>query len=124
LLSWLFPKKRLQPHNSHSKFRPRIIQRPVSRSSLVAPQDDDEISLLDLLIVLAKHKRLILGLPLIAAVLAAGYSVQIPNTYTATTRVLPPQIQSSALISINGTGTNIGQVLASKLHKARLIPAL
>jgi tyrosine-protein kinase Etk/Wzc len=69
---------------------------PSAAAASSPPQDDDEINLLDLLIVLAKYKKLILGLPLIAAVLAAGISLLIPNTYTATTRILPPQGQSSA----------------------------
>jgi uncharacterized protein involved in exopolysaccharide biosynthesis len=36
---------------------------------------DDGVSLLDLLIVLVKHKMLILGFPFVVAVLAAGYSL-------------------------------------------------
>ncbi|MBE0621244.1 MAG: lipopolysaccharide biosynthesis protein, partial [Burkholderiales bacterium] len=59
--------------------------------------EDDEISLLDLLIVLAKHKKLILGLPFFVAILAAIYSLFMPISYTATTKILPPlQGQSSA----------------------------
>ena len=58
--------------------------------------DDDEISLLDLLIVLAKHKKLVLGLPFVVAILAAGISLLLPNIYTGTTRILPPQGQSSS----------------------------
>lgn len=69
---------------------------PSAAAASSPPQDDDEISLLDLLIVLANHKKLILGLPLVVAVLAAGFSLLMPNIYTATTRILPPQSQSSA----------------------------
>lgn len=58
--------------------------------------DDDEISLLDLLIVLAKHKKLILGLPFVVAVIAALYSLTLPAIYTATTKILPPQQGQSA----------------------------
>src|SRR5947209_2598397 len=57
---------------------------------------DDEISLLDLLIVLAKHKRIVLGVPLVAAVVAAIISFVMPNIYTGTTRILPPQQSASA----------------------------
>jgi len=57
---------------------------------------DDEISLLDLAIVLAKHKNLVLGFPLVVAILAAGISLLLPNIYTGTTRILPPQGQSSS----------------------------
>jgi tyrosine-protein kinase Etk/Wzc len=59
--------------------------------------DDDEISLLDLLIVLAKHKKLVLGLPFVTAMLAAGISFLLPISYTGITKILPPQqSQSSA----------------------------
>ena len=64
--------------------------------------DDEEISLLDLLIVLAKHKKLILGLPFAAAVVAVGYSLSLPNIYTGTTRILPPQQNQSAAIAMLG----------------------
>lgn len=58
---------------------------------------DDEISLLDLLLVLAIHKKLILGLPAVASLLAIVVSLLLPNIYTGTTRILPPQqAQSSA----------------------------
>ena len=57
-----------------------------------SPQaDDDEINLFDLLIVLAKHKLLVLGFPAVAAVLAVIISLLQPNIYTATTKILPPQ---------------------------------
>lgn len=61
-----------------------------------ATNHEDEISLLDLAIVLAKHKKLILGLPFGAAVVAAGISLLLPNIYTGTTRILPPQQSQSA----------------------------
>ena len=57
---------------------------------------DDEVSLLDLLIVLAKHKRVVLGVPLVAAIGAAVISFLLPNIYTGTTRILPPQQSASA----------------------------
>jgi len=56
-----------------------------------ATTGDDEISLLDILIVLAKHKRLVLGLPIAAAVVSVVVSLLLPNVYTGTTRILPPQ---------------------------------
>jgi len=57
---------------------------------------DDEVSLLDLLIVVAKHKRLVLGVPFGAAISAAAISLFMPNYYTGTTRILPPQQSASA----------------------------
>lgn len=59
--------------------------------------DEDEISLLDLLIVLGKYKGMIIGVTFFVALLAVGGSLLMPNIYTGTTRILPPQqSQSSA----------------------------
>src|SRR5207245_10451796 len=52
--------------------------------------------LLDLLIVLAKHKRIVLGVPFATAVVAAFSSLFLSNIYTGTTRILPPQQSASA----------------------------
>src|SRR6266571_3495505 len=58
--------------------------------------EEDEVSLLDLLIVLAKHKWIVLGVPLVVAIAAAIVSLLMPNIYTGTTRILPPQQSASA----------------------------
>jgi uncharacterized protein involved in exopolysaccharide biosynthesis len=74
--------------------------------------EEDEISLLDLLIVLAKHKRLVLGLPLVAAVVAAIVSFLLPNVYTGTTKILPPQQSASAASALlNQLGGALGGLL-------------
>ncbi|MSQ21117.1 MAG: lipopolysaccharide biosynthesis protein, partial [Betaproteobacteria bacterium] len=69
---------------------------PPNLSDSQSSEANDEISILDLLIVLAKHKILILGLPFVVAVIAAGYSLTLPNIYTATAKILPPQQSQSA----------------------------
>jgi len=51
-----------------------------------------------LLIVLAKHKRIVLGIPFVAAVSAAIISLLLPNIYTGTTKILPPQQSASRLL--------------------------
>lgn len=56
--------------------------------------DEEEISVLDLLIVLAKRKRFILVCMLAFGVGAAIVSLLLPNRYTATTVILPPQSSS------------------------------
>lgn len=48
-----------------------------------SPVDDD--NLLDLLIVLAKHKIMIIGVTFAAALIAAAYSLSLPNIYTGMT---------------------------------------
>jgi len=73
---------------------------------------DDEISLLDLLIVLAKHKRIVLGVPFIAGIVAAIVSFLLPNVYTGTTKILPPQQSASAASALlNQLGGALGGLL-------------
>ncbi len=66
---------------------------------------EEEISLLDLALVLAARKRLIIGFPLAAAIIAAVISFIMPNIYTGTTRILmPQQSQSSASAMLGQLG--------------------
>ena len=63
-------------------------------------QDDDEISLLDLLQVIVDNLRLLVLGPLVCGLAALGYSFTIPPTYTAKTQFLPPQQQQSSAASM------------------------
>jgi uncharacterized protein involved in exopolysaccharide biosynthesis len=67
-----------------------------------AAGDDDEISLLDLLIVLAKHKKMIVGVTFSAALIAIVVSLLLPNIYTGTAKVLPPQQSQSTAAMLLG----------------------
>lgn len=93
----------------------------------IPQQDDDEINLLDLLLMLARRKRLILGLSIAVTFIVAGITLLIPNTYHAEVLVAPAQsdkTSSSALgslsslaslagVSIGGTsGSNVSEALA------------
>ena len=62
----------------------------------VVPEDEDEISLLDLGVVIAENLRLLVLGPLVVGLLALGYAFQIAPTFTARTTFLPPQQQQSA----------------------------
>ncbi len=75
---------------------------------------EGEIDLLDLLIALARRKRLIAGATLGTAMLAAIISFLVPNRYTATTKVLPPQqAQSSgAMLMTQLAGSGLGPLAA------------
>lgn len=57
------------------------------------PDDDDEISLLDLLQVVADNLRLLLLAPLAVGVLALAYTFTIAPTFNAITKFMPPQQQ-------------------------------
>lgn len=59
--------------------------------------EEDTINLIDLALVLAKRKWLILGVSLCCAILTAIISLIMPPIYRAETRLLPPQEQSSSL---------------------------
>ena len=89
-------------------------QAPVDQAGEASTTEDDEVSLLDLLIVLAKHKRIVLGVPLVAGVGAAIISLLMPNTYTGTTRILPPQQSASAASALlNQLGGAFGGLLGA-----------
>lgn len=59
------------------------------------PEHADEITLLDLLIVFAERKWLVLKVALATAILATLISLVLPVRYTAEVSLLPPQKQSS-----------------------------
>lgn len=79
---------------------------------------EEEISLLDILIVLAKHKLMILGLTIAAAIIAAIYAWSLPNIYTASAQIMPPQGQASSanaiLSQLGGMGGAAGNILGLK----------
>lgn len=81
------------------------------------PQDD-EISLLDILIVLARRKWLILKITFGLALAALVISLFLPKKYTAITTVLPPQqgsSLSSALMSQIGSLGSLGALAGSSM---------
>jgi uncharacterized protein involved in exopolysaccharide biosynthesis len=51
----------------------------------------DGVRALDVLIFLARHRRLLALAPLAAAIGAAAISLLLPNLYTGVTKILPPQ---------------------------------
>jgi uncharacterized protein involved in exopolysaccharide biosynthesis len=57
--------------------------------------EENEISLLDLVIILAERKRLIVIVTVIFAVVAIAISLLVTKQYTATVTLLPPQQNSS-----------------------------
>jgi tyrosine-protein kinase Etk/Wzc len=75
-------------------------------------RDPYESQVLDLLIVLSRRKRIILRTTLAAAVLAAIVSLVLPNRYTATTNILPPQQSQSLAASMIGQLGALGPMAA------------
>jgi uncharacterized protein involved in exopolysaccharide biosynthesis len=71
-------------------------------------QDEDEISLLDLLQTIVDNLRLLVLGPLAVGFTALGISFLIPPTYTAKTQFLPPQQQQSAAASMLASLGSLG----------------
>lgn len=67
-----------------------------SYSSIDKLNVDKKTDLLDLFLVFAANKKKVIGIPLVVSILVAGLTLLIDNTYVATTKILPPQNQSSA----------------------------
>jgi uncharacterized protein involved in exopolysaccharide biosynthesis len=68
--------------------------------SSMAQRDDAEISLRELLPILGRRWRLLVGAPIVVGVLALGGSYLIPEVFTARVMLLPPQQQQSAAASV------------------------
>lgn len=68
-------------------------------------EEENNVALVDVLIVLVKYKKLIIGSMLVAVLGAAAVSMLIPDTFRANTRLLPPQqAQSSAAALLSQLG--------------------
>lgn len=78
---------------------------PEQNIQMQAP--DDEINLLEYLLVIVKHKKMIFLSCVMTFVLACGITLLMPNIYTSTARILPPQDDSGGLNSMLG---NMGGV--------------
>jgi tyrosine-protein kinase Etk/Wzc len=61
-----------------------------------------ETSFLNVLVVLAKEKRLVLGLPTIAGAIALGVVFVMPHWYLATAKIMPPQQNQPSALAILG----------------------
>lgn len=76
----------------------------------IGMQDDDEISLLDLLQTIVDNLRLLVLGPLAVGITALGVSFLIPPTFTAKTQFLLPQQQQSATASLLASLGSMGSL--------------
>jgi tyrosine-protein kinase Etk/Wzc len=74
--------------------------------------ESDEISLLDLLILVAERKRIVIWMTLAFAVVAIVITLVLPVRYTATVILLPPQEGSSMGAALASQLGNLGGVAA------------
>jgi uncharacterized protein involved in exopolysaccharide biosynthesis len=83
---------------------------PIADVTNPGPSRDTEVSLLDILVLLAGHKRFILRFVLGAAVLATVVSFLLPVRYEAKIVMLPPQQNSSMGSALLGQLGNLGSL--------------
>jgi tyrosine-protein kinase Etk/Wzc len=72
-----------------------------------------EVNLIDVLILLAKNKKLVLGLPVIFALMALAISFAIPPVYRASATILPPQQSQSGGAALLAQLSGAGGMVAS-----------
>jgi len=63
----------------------------MEQNQIPSEQVENEINLMEMLMALVKRKSLIITMTLAAAAASVCYSLYLPNIYTATSKVLPPQ---------------------------------
>jgi tyrosine-protein kinase Etk/Wzc len=71
---------------------------------------DDEVNLMDVLLVIAKHNRFIIKFTASMAVLAITYALLQVNVYTAKVVILPPQQGSSSINAMLGQLGGLGSL--------------
>jgi tyrosine-protein kinase Etk/Wzc len=86
------------------------------------PSDLSLLNLIDYLEILAKHKRMIIGLTTGLTVIAILYTLTLPNIYTASAKILPPQQQSGLLSAamMSGALATMGGDLLGESKNAKL----
>ena len=71
---------------------------------------DDEINLLEYLLVIVKHKKMIFLTCLVTFILTCGITLSMPNIYISTARILPPQDDKNGLNSILGGASGLASL--------------
>ena len=81
-------------------------------------EDEDGISLMDIFLILAKHKKKILVYPVLFGIAGLAISLVLPNAYKANTKILPPQqsqsTASAMLSQLGGLAGGAGAALGIK----------
>ena len=71
----------------------------LTNGASATPQEEEDISLIDILTIIGQQKSLIIGLTLASALLAVIASLSMTPVFTARTLVMPPQQQQSSAAS-------------------------
>jgi uncharacterized protein involved in exopolysaccharide biosynthesis len=103
------PQEPMTTETPHTELNEHVDSPLASHVAGSDAKADGEISLLDLLIVIAERKRVILTITATFAILAIVISLLLPKSYTASVTLLPPQQNSS---TGNALATQLGGMAA------------
>lgn len=73
-----------------------LLENRMQQNMATEEDDSKEIHLLDFLIVLARHKKLVIGMPIAAGLLAMAISLMMTPVFTSTAKIMPPQQQQGS----------------------------
>ncbi len=90
----------------------RAVSSAETRASGIEKREVDEISLIEVLTVLAERKLIVIWTTGIFAILALIISLILPKSYTATVTLLPPQQSSSVGAALTSQLGNLGGMAA------------
>jgi uncharacterized protein involved in exopolysaccharide biosynthesis len=96
----------------YSDLKESSVVGPAARGPGSVPDTRDEITLFELLLVVAERWRTVLVVTAACAILALVVSLILPKSYTATVVLLPPQQNSSLGSAIASQLGNLGPVAA------------
>lgn len=82
-----------------------MVEQPATQVIHGAPGEQDGYHVLDLLAMLACHKKLVIGVPLLTGALALGASMLMTPIFTSTAKIMPPQQQQNS-----GVAAMLGQL--------------
>ena len=81
---------------------------PEFENQAAPSRKDEDLTMLDIFVILADHKRVILWITLTCTLLAIPVSLLLPKRYTATVAVLPPQQNSSLSALLASSLSSVG----------------
>src|SRR6266568_624454 len=86
-------------------------------SEIRPDEQEDGYAFFDFLLLMAKYRKLVMGLPIVTGIVALIVSFLLPNWYTATAKIMPPQqSQSNAVAILGQLGAIAGGVASQALN--------
>jgi len=97
----------MKTETPHTEFIEHADSPAVAQAGRAAVEGED-ISLLDLLLVITMRKRIVIWCTVVFALLAIVFSMLLPKSFTATVTLLPPQQNSSLSATLAAQLSNMG----------------